>query len=58
MASKQMNLCHINTRSLYSKVSELELLFKDTDVLCCSEMWLDNRFSNNMIRNGKSVFNQ
>ena len=57
MNSKGMKFCHVNTRSLYSKLNELELFFDDTDVLCCSETWLDNRFSNDMIGlSNKSVF--
>ena len=41
---------HINVRSLFRKVKQLELLYYDMDFLYCSETWLDNRYNDNMVK--------
>ena len=46
MVVKGIRICHVNTRSLYSKINQLSILFQDSDLLCCTETWLDNRFTN------------
>ena len=54
---KGMSIYHVNTRSLFSKLSQMEILFSEADVLCCTETWLDNRFSNDLVSlPGKSIF--
>ena len=49
MQQKGINLYHVNIRSICRKVSQLELLYSDTDFLCCTETWLDNRVGNSLI---------
>ena len=57
MSVKGMKICHVNTRSLYSKLNQLSVLFDDVDILCCTETWLDNRFGNDMVSlQGKVIF--
>ena len=57
MSMKGFKFYHVNTRSLFSKLTQLEILYSDVDVLCCTETWLDNRFSNDLISlPGKMVF--
>ena len=41
---------HINTRSIFKKLNLIERLYANTDVLGCSETWLDNRIPDNLIR--------
>ena len=48
---------HVNTCSLFSKLTQLDLLYNDADVLCCSETWLDNRFLDTLVDlPGKKIF--
>ena len=57
MIKKGMKICHVNTRSLYRKINQLSILFDDFDLLCCTETWLDNRFSDSMVNlPGKTIF--
>ena len=50
MAVKGMQFYHVNVRSLFSKLNQLEVLFHDVDILCCTETWLDNRFNDEMLK--------
>ena len=57
MSLKGMLFYHVNTRSLFSKLTQMDVLYTEVDVLCCSETWLDNRFTNNLVNlPGKTVF--
>ena len=57
MSVKGMRICHVNTRSLFSKLNQLEILFKDTSILCCTETWLDNRTCNDLVSlPGKTIY--
>ena len=57
MPIKGMLFYHVNTRSLFSKLTQLDLLYNDSDVLCCSETWLDNRFPDALVDlPGKKLF--
>ena len=49
MSVKGMTFYHVNTRSIFNKLNQMDILFNDVDVLCCTETWLDNRFSNEMV---------
>ena len=40
---------HINTRSIFRKIHQIESLYKDFDFILCSETWLDNRYTDNMV---------
>ena len=55
--TKGMKIIHVNTRSIFRKVSLLQCLYADVDFLCCSETWLDDRTADNLIRiNDMSIF--
>ena len=49
MAVKGMTFYHVNTRSIFSKLEQIGVLYEDVDVLCCTETWLDNHFNNSII---------
>ena len=54
---KGMKFIHVNTRSLLSKLNQMDLLYNDIDIICCSETWLDNRIGNGLVTlNGKTIF--
>ena len=46
---KGLKFVHVNVRSLYKKLPEIAYLYKDIDFILCSETWLDERYTNNMI---------
>ena len=50
MSINGMRYFHVNTRSLFGKLRQLELLYAKADILCCTETWLDNRFTNDCVR--------
>ena len=43
MSGRGLKIYHVNTRSIYHKIPLLHTLYRDVDVLCCSETWLDKR---------------
>ena len=45
-----MMFYHVDTQSLFSKLREIEVLYPAADILCCTETWLDNIFSNDCIK--------
>ena len=49
MAIKGLKLLSLNVRSLYSNLSELQARFKDFDVLCFCETWLNSNTTDQMI---------
>ena len=54
-----MKFSHINCRSLYRKITQVGILFANTDVLCCSETWLSKLYLDHMIAiPGKTIFRQ
>ena len=42
-------MMHVNIRSSYKKLDEIELLYSKFDFIMCSETWLDDRYTDNMI---------
>ena len=57
MSIKRMKFYHVNLRSLFGKLNQLDLLYSEVDVICCSETWLDNRFTDNLVNlPGKSIY--
>ena len=46
---KDVKFIHMNTRSLYRKLDEIRLLYSDYDFICCSETWLDDRYSDSIL---------
>ena len=54
---KGFKLLHLNCRSLYPKLTQLELLYNKVDVLCISETWLHDQFSDDILSiPGKKLF--
>lgn len=49
---KGQNICFLNVHSLYNNFSEIELDFKLCKfvALCFSETWLNNTFSDDLIK--------
>ena len=43
MSHKGLNIYNVNTRSIHNKITQLQTLYSDVDILCCTETWLDNR---------------
>ena len=57
MSMRGLKIYHVNTRSILNKISLLQALYSNVDILCCSETWLDNRVSDRLIEiSGKIVF--
>ena len=46
---KGVKFIHMNTRSLYRKIDEIRLLYAKFDFICCSETWLDDRYTDTML---------
>ena len=46
---KGHSFVHINARSIFRKILQIEYLYSQYDFLFCTETWLDNRYSNTMI---------
>ena len=49
MLQKGLSILSLNVRGLYSNLNELQVRFKDFDVLCFSETWLNSSYTNQMI---------
>ena len=47
---KGLKIVSVNIRSLYSSLNELTARFKDYDIICCCETWLNNSFTDQMIQ--------
>ena len=57
MIERGLKIYHVNTCSILNKISLIQTLYDDVDILCCSETWLDNRVSDNLIKMpGKNIF--
>ena len=50
MSTKGFKLVHLNTRSIFKKLNLIGNQYEHVDILCCSETWLDNRISNNLVK--------
>ena len=48
--TKGVRSVHINTRSIFRKVTLLEQLYADCDILCRTETWLDDRIQDNLVK--------
>ena len=54
---KGVKFIHMNTRSLYRRIDEIRLLYSNFDYICCSETWLDDRYSNTLLQlDGMKLF--
>ena len=52
-----LKFVHINCRSLYRKIDQIENLYKNVDIICCSETWLSPKLSNQLLNiPGKQLY--
>ena len=49
MSHKGLKLSHVNCRSVFRKLAQLDVLFYDSDVLCCSETWLSKAYPDSLL---------
>ena len=49
MPPKGLKILSLNVRSLYPHLNELYVRFKDYDILCFSETWLNSNYKDEMI---------
>ena len=50
MTLKGFKFINVNTRSIFKKVKLIINLYEKTDVICCTETWLDNRIQNSLVK--------
>ena len=54
---KGLKIISVNIRSLYSSLNELSVRFKNFDIICCCETWLNNTYTDQMIEiDGFGIF--
>ena len=59
MNEKGMKILHVNVRSIFRKLAQLDQLYKNVDFLSCSETWLDTRYTDNILKlENMSIFRQ
>ena len=49
MNEKGVKILHVNVRSIFRKLAQLDLLYSNIDFLSCSETWLDPRYPDNIL---------
>ena len=49
MSPKGLKVLSLNVRSLYPRLNELYVRFKEYDILCFSETWLNGNYKDEMI---------
>ena len=51
--AKGLKVAHLNVRSLYDKLDEINYLLKtmNFDILCLSETWLNNSIASEIVKN-------
>ena len=55
--TKGMKIIHVNTRSIFRKITLLDQLYSEFDIVCCTETWLDDRIPDNLIKiNNMKIF--
>ena len=47
--NKGISFVHINTRSIFRELQQIDFLYNGYDFLFCSETWLDNRYKDTML---------
>ena len=47
---KGLKFIHMNTRSLYRRIDEIRLLYASYNFICCSETWLDDRYTDALVK--------
>ena len=49
IVAKGLKIIQLNCRSIYGKIDEIEYLYKDVDILSCSETWQTDKIPDHMI---------
>ena len=47
--AKGLKIVQLNCRSIYGKIDEINCLYKDVDILSCSETWLTDKITDHMV---------
>ena len=59
VTSPGLKLLHLNCRSIYRKIDQLILLYRECDIICFSETWLTHNLSNQLLQfPGKYLYRQ
>ena len=59
MNEKGVKILHVNVRSIFRKLAQLDLLYSNIDFLSCTETWLDARYPDNILNlENMSIFRQ
>ena len=59
VSSPGLKIIHLNCRSIYRKLDQIILLYRECDVICFSETWLTPNLSDNLIHfPGKYLYRQ
>ena len=53
---KGFKIAHVNCRSLFGKLNQIELHFAGVDILCLSETWLNDQYDDNLLRISNRTF--
>ena len=54
-----LKLVHLNCRSIFKKLDQLVLLYRECDIMCISETWLSSKLCNNLLHfPSKMLFRQ
>ena len=54
-----LKLVHLNCRSIYKKLDQIIILYRECDIICFSETWLSPKLNNNLLHfPGKTLFRQ
>ena len=49
ISDKGVLFVHLNVRSIFRKLRQIEVLYNKFDFIFCTETWLDNRYSDAMV---------
>ena len=59
VSSPGLQIVHLNCRSIYRKLDQIILLYKECDIICFSETWLTDKLGDNLLNfPGKSLYRQ
>ena len=54
-----LKLVHLNCRSIFKKLDQLVLLYRECDIICITETWLNSKIGTNLLNfPGKTLFRQ
>ena len=57
MNTPGLKLVHLNCRSIYNKLDQIILLYRECDIICISETWLNSKFTDQILQfPGKKLY--